>query len=378
MPSLLPFIAVLVCGWLLRPTAVAACTPPVDPRVPQSAVTSAPANGVIVILEAGLLGAEGAGAAVEVVDTVTDEIVQGEVVHESYGSWGATWIAFRPDAPLIEGRTYEATRAESVFTFEAQPAVTWSIDAIAMSASIEMHEYLDESIGCSRPQSAECESPYIPLAQLKYLAIEPSVDLAAVEQAADQFVVSFAAWLDGDAEPQISMPNMRGELLHTRFDAVADAYCYRVTLTSLIDGSEAMHEACIDNTFGDARALTPTAASEEEVTSGIRSCQRWLGDELSEFCAAREWHCASDTTVSVDPCAVRERLCMNEVAPQAAPDASEPDASEPGERESLTEPPSAAHEAGCSATHGARSDAGAVFVFFALAAALLRRTRYRA
>lgn len=294
-------------GWLGSVEPASACSPPLPAFI--NGVKSAPANGVVVIETSDYVPADIAQSIV-LAELRNGTAITGELVYQAYEEPGVNVLAFLPDEPLTAGARYEVSWPAAAFQFEATPALSWSLDDIRASAVIELLDDVDSGISCWSSTGA-CEAPYVPLTRRPYLAIAPSIDLSSVARAEGQFLISFKAWLGAATEPvQEPSSTIRpgGRAVH--LDAIADTYCYRVELTSLVDGSKAAHEACIDDTIGEPGALLSVPVSDREIAAGIAACRALPADELAPLCHGSSAECGWGTGSGDDQrCAVLASIC---------------------------------------------------------------------
>lgn len=255
---------------LAPPDLARACSYPTSPHE-WFKVHPPPANGVLIVDVSCTAPECNADPLMTfplpVIDLETGELVPGRIVHRRAGV-----IAFKPDTPFVAGRSYAldwqpaVERTGSALTFTAVQEVPSSASNAVFDVALEARSEI-VSEPCVPLQSLEslCGRPSYAIGTQRYLLLQ-ATDVSLPPSG--QTVVSFAAWTDG-AEP----PDQREywpwpaplDGPFEAFSSAADAYCYRLEITSLIDDSFAVQEDCIAH--GDLGELGTTLLSPREQES---------------------------------------------------------------------------------------------------------------
>jgi len=272
-------------------------------------VRDVPANGVVLLeirCEGGPSSCYGESLPSElpVIDLTTSEPVAGTIVHQAVGSSSSSvLIAFKPDQPLIEGRSYEVMWQPAVpptfevdYVLEALAPTPLTAEDVAVNFDLSMvADPLYESVGCtSEEKLGSCSLTHqVTLTTKLFPTVSAALAMNAVPAGSEgQVVVTMAFWAEGEAEPaQTEVP---AYLHHTiangrRFDAKHSAYCYRVEVTSLIDDSFARYEDCLEH--GTMSELVELPTSESVLIRQLGTCDDPPEGLLREWCIGKGERC---------------------------------------------------------------------------------------
>lgn len=381
-PTLLALLA--IGGVQLAATAspASACSLP----APTITANDAPANGVVLVdVVCGFPPCfEGElPETLDVRDAMTGEAVPGEIVRAAGDLSSGARLAWKPDAQLVAGRSYElmwrpessvANEADSDFVFEALQAPAWTADDIALSDRLELLTEHTEYIECEELSPVLCgdgnDIDYaIPTEQRTSVALAVEVDPERMpEGSAGAYVLSAAFWIEGEDEPELEELSWYPavDAWHT-FEHAASGYCYRVQVTSLVDESSATHEGCVEH--GELAQPATTAVADAEINTGLRQCKNAPEGYEARWCEARLAACEErDATRTDADCIEVAAMCEDE-SPMSDGGMGEPDAGE-----EPTEEDDGVVDEGCSVS-GAQPDAG--FLAWAIALLVWRRRRVR-
>lgn len=258
-------VLALTTATLVAPEAARACS---EPRPRAFNVHAPPANGVLLVDIAcsGELACEQDPFPIDalpVVDLETGQPVAGSVVHVRSQPGYYQTVAFKPDQPFIPGRRYEIawqpaqTLTGAPLAFEALAAVEPSAEPAMLE--VELTVLSSEVIATCPfdPLGGSCGANQYSVGSRRQAELRATID--AESTTTSQLVVTFAAWVEGSEEPdprELWPWDRTSQWAATQFDSKAEAYCYRLEVTSLIDASVAVREGCIEH--GDLGELGVT------------------------------------------------------------------------------------------------------------------------
>jgi hypothetical protein len=316
-----------------RPATAAACSVPPDKIV----VSDTPANGLVMVgadcyTKSPCFEGE-LPDVLEVVDFETREPVSGSIERVEGDLETDAKIAWRPDQRLTAGRDYEVLwqpqetaswGAEVDYVFRALPASDWAAQDVVVLSRLELASQDTELIQCEALPSLLCgiESSIYPIGieRRTYPTLSVEVDWERVpENSEGQFVLSAAFWAEGDEEPQLQELSWKHPRLPTNhfFDDTADAYCFRVQVTSLVDDSVAMHEGCEEH--GDLGEPATTAVPDEHIRAHLAQCKDAPTGYEQAWCEVRRVSC--DQPGQAPDCDAVAAACedIDEAVPDAGP-----------------------------------------------------------
>jgi hypothetical protein len=337
-------LAALLGGFaeeLARPDAALACSAPTD----SISVRDTPANGAVIVDVLCWFGSCFEGALpteLEVVDTTTGLPVPGSVVYSAGSIDDHGLVAFRPDAPLTAGRSYEvmwqpvvtSARAELDYVLEATAEVSDAVGSTTISAALEprVDDYYETTSCMIEPFHGACggATHNIGIKTKRYASLEATLDNNAGELA-NQLLLRTAFWSQGQTPPAlVDVPPLlsRGQMTQ-RFDVEASAYCYRIEIESLVTGSISMHEDCLPH--GSLGSLDMQEVNEAGRIAQMGICAMPpTGDYLSEWCTARLEQCEANV-VGWMTCDDAEAMCADiaEPEPMEPSDSMDPEPNDP-------------------------------------------------
>jgi hypothetical protein len=311
--SILLTIALLLglAAELAQPELATACSAPEGSALARDV----PANGVV-LLEihcnngSSSCYGESLPAELPVIDLTTSEPVAGTIVHQE-GTSGSILIAFKPDQPLVEGRSYEVMWQPPVpptfdvdYVLEALAPTALTAEDVAVDIALSMvADPLYESVRCiSQEKLGSCSSyDQISLTTKLFPTLSAALDMSTVPAGSEgQLAVTMAFWAEGEVETaQREVPAYRHQPIAgaQRFDAKHHAYCYRVEVTSLIDESFAIHEDCLEH--GTMGELVELPTSDGVLTRRLGTCDDPPEGFLPQWCIGKREHCADvDNTLA--------------------------------------------------------------------------------
>jgi hypothetical protein len=370
-------IAVLavIASWL-RPATVEACAAAGS----QVLAFDTPANGAVVI-DLTCSGASCFDGEVPdelaLRDTETDELISGAVIHVSDRIEDGGVIVLRPAATLTEGHSYElmwqpdlGTGVEpnpELSTFQALAAAHWTLDDIEVTATTHVSRRALETVSCEPGYYGDCEDGVIATEVAEYVALQLDLsNLRAIGFEGHQLLMSMATWPMGEDEPPLHdvvvHPHEYFDLSGS-FEASAAAYCYRVRLTSTLDGSTVEHQDCVEDTF--AELVASERVSDDELGVRLERCRTPPEGYEVAFCRAKRKYCSDSPEVF--ECDDVETTCEGiDTEPPSAPDAGD----EPSDERVDEAPPSAQANDGCAAAGLPRDHSPSFAAFVLLLVAL--------
>jgi hypothetical protein len=382
---------VALAGHIARPGSAEACSVAPD----SITVHDTPVNGVVVIdvgCSFGNCFDSELPDELPVMDKTTGEMVPGSIVYTTGSIDTYARLAWKPDAPLVAGHTYEmmwqpeATLGSAELDYEllALPAATWQVDEIVVDARTWLNEASSEWVACEvsnggmlcGPNDGETYTVQNGLDTALSVGLQAAIDSAASPaESVGQFLVKAALWGEGEEQPELS--DVPGYVyssisIQENFETAFDAYCYRVEVTSLIDGAVAISEDCLPHTYGE---LTIAPLSDAEIATQLGWCVAPPDGYDDLWCTGRRPRCEEAARSSWDEpgCDTLEEQCRDVLDPMdpSEPPGGDGDGNDDAEAEMMNA--ETGLEGGCSALSDRRTGAWPGLLFAAIFLAVRAR-----
>lgn len=248
-----------------------------------------------------------------VLDTATGETVAGTTELLQIEDTSERHQVWRPDAALVEGRTYRVEfgdDARHAGDFAVVAASTFDPTSLALDAEVQL---IDNPIGeptcCPRLRSS-CE----PLQHCFTEEVERKplihVELTDATPSLGQFLKRVTFWAGDDGEPN-ELTTYYPSAGYSPAGA-ADEYCYEIELTSLVDGTRhTLPREC--KPHGDAGETGILTLTQEELAETVAQCDEPPPNYRGIWCSVVDELCEQGRTAACE--AIEANACHDDVGP---------------------------------------------------------------